>query len=86
MVLTVVLDCCYSGGTVHGQGHGLIRGTARIYQSDPVEDLPPSVKDINLRGEVWQWMHRPQGFVVLAACLEDQTAAETDESPQHMGF
>jgi hypothetical protein len=80
-ILTVVLDCCHSGGAVRGEddeeddAEG-IRGISGIYKSDPEKDHPKSSDQIEKWGNVASWMEIPKGFVVLAACLDHQKAKE----------
>ncbi|KAH7157713.1 hypothetical protein B0J13DRAFT_177350 [Dactylonectria estremocensis] len=84
LVVTVVLDCCHSGGAIRGDDdpeHGETQGIPEIYKSDPKLDLPMTIDSIVHLGRQPSWMHAPQGFVVLAACQELQTAmTETDNT------
>lgn len=91
LVVTVVLDCCHSGGAVRGDADpelGETRGIRGIYKSDPVSDLPShsTMERIMHFGRQPSWMHAPRGFVVLAACQEHQTAKEKTETDHSHGL
>ncbi|EJT68862.1 hypothetical protein GGTG_13571 [Gaeumannomyces tritici R3-111a-1] len=63
VVLTVVLDCCHSGGAIRGEDDDDdilegVRGDDQVYQSNPGEDLPPSKASIEHWGNTAQWMER----------------------------
>ncbi|KAL8356642.1 hypothetical protein RB601_001780 [Gaeumannomyces tritici] len=91
-VLTVVLDCCYSGGAIRGdddsgddEDMANVRGEERIYKSDEVVDTqlaPASTESITRWGSVPLWMEAPKGFVLLAACLDYQKAKEKKQTIQ----
>ncbi|KAK1248979.1 hypothetical protein MKX08_007199 [Trichoderma sp. CBMAI-0020] len=79
LVVTVVLDCCHSGGAVRGDDDpelGDIRGISDIYKSNLELDQPKANSRIMDLGSQKSWMDAPKGFVVLAACEEHQKAAE----------
>ncbi|KAL8365085.1 hypothetical protein RB595_004077 [Gaeumannomyces hyphopodioides] len=79
LIVTVVLDCCHSGGAVRGDDDpdlGETRGILEVYKSDPQLDLPGNIDRIMHWGRQRSWMQAPQGFVVLAACEEHQKAHE----------
>ncbi|KAL8312992.1 hypothetical protein RB593_001622 [Gaeumannomyces tritici] len=68
VVLTVVLDCCHSGGAIRGEDDDDdilegVRGDDQVYQSNPGEDLPPSKASIEHWGNTAQWMEVPNGLV-----------------------
>ncbi|KAI8649691.1 hypothetical protein NCS55_01431400 [Fusarium keratoplasticum] len=89
LVVTVVLDCCHSGGAVRGNDDselGETRGIAGVYKSDPELDVPRTINNIMHWGHQPSWMHTPQGFVVLAACEELQTAKETSATDNAHGI
>jgi hypothetical protein len=88
VILTVVLDSCYSGGALRDDyddddddGEDTaedIRGVKSLYQSDPTLDLPMdkhSLESTKRHGNL-DWMRAPKGFVVLAACQDYQKAKE----------
>lgn len=80
LVVTVVLDCCHSGGAIRGDDDpalGETRGILNIYKSNRELDLPRNMDRIVDLGRLPLWMQAPQGFVVLAACQELETAKET---------
>lgn len=90
VVLTVVLDCCHSGGAIRGDDDDDsdlegVRGDDRMYQSDPLVDIPLSKGRIDHWGNTSQWMEAPKGFVVLAACLDHQKAKETTQNELYHG-
>ncbi|KAL8338900.1 hypothetical protein RB598_007285, partial [Gaeumannomyces tritici] len=87
-VLTVVLDCCHSGGAIRGDDDGgdedlaSVRGEAMVYRSDETIDrklASESEASIKRWGSMPLWMDEPKGFVLLAACLDHQTAKERRE-------
>lgn len=84
-VLTVVLDSCYSGGAVRASeddddeaddSDEGIRAVKGVYASNPAVDLPVGMDRILRWSQKPSWMESPDGFVVLAACLENQKAKE----------
>ncbi|KAF9872605.1 hypothetical protein CkaCkLH20_09784 [Colletotrichum karsti] len=77
LILTVVLDCCHSGGAVRGD-QGLVRGTAKVYESDAKKDIPASISEITQRASVSRhWLEGLEGCVVVAACQDSELAHET---------
>ncbi|KAJ9483612.1 hypothetical protein VN97_g9787 [Penicillium thymicola] len=89
LVVTVVLDCCHSGGAIRGDDDpelGETRGILNIYKSDPKLDLPRTIDSIVHFGRQPSWMQAPQGFVVLAACQELETAKETTDKDYTHGI
>ncbi|KAL8372265.1 hypothetical protein RB595_001857 [Gaeumannomyces hyphopodioides] len=91
-VLTVVLDCCHSGGAIRGdddadddaddEGLASVRGEAMVCRSHETRDrklAPESEASIARWGSVPLWMDEPKGFVLLAACLDYQRAKERRE-------
>ncbi|KAF9781451.1 hypothetical protein IL306_013447 [Fusarium sp. DS 682] len=74
LVVTVVLDCCHAGGAVRGDEQ--VRGIEDVYRSDPGIDTPINMTAIRFWANQPSWLYEPQGFVVLAACLEQQKARE----------
>ncbi|KAJ5740126.1 hypothetical protein N7533_012910 [Penicillium manginii] len=89
LVVTVILDCCHSGGAIRGDDDpeiGETRGIPNIYKSDPERDLPRTIDSIMKFGRQPSWMHTPQGFVVLAACQELETAKETTDKDYTHGI
>ncbi|KAF4436509.1 hypothetical protein F53441_13230 [Fusarium austroafricanum] len=94
VLLTVVLDSCYSGGAVRaGEGEDSddeeeegVRAVKGIYASNPALDVPDSMEKIRHWSHKASWMECPEGFVVLAACLESQKAKEFPaRSPRYAG-
>lgn len=81
LTVTVVLDCCHSGGAVRG-GHnsdlGDPRGVIGVYKSELRRDKPKNFKHIQAfgRGIMLPRRRNTSGIVVLAACLEAQLARE----------
>ncbi|KAL8339838.1 hypothetical protein RB601_006115 [Gaeumannomyces tritici] len=84
-VLTVVLDCCHSGGAIRGDDDedlASVRGEAMVYKSDETIDrklASESEASIKRWGSIPLWMDEPKGFVLLAACLDYQKAKERRE-------
>ncbi|KAL8296017.1 hypothetical protein RB600_001484 [Gaeumannomyces tritici] len=88
LVVTVVLDCCHSGGTVRdgddGRLNERVRGIKGVYDShrDRAYDDAPDKATMD-RIAFWadkpSWLHEPQGFVVLAACIAQMKAFETSD-------
>lgn len=77
LVLTVVLDCCHSGGAVRGD-EGLVRGTSKVYESEAKRDTPKSIAKILQMASASQgWLDGLKGCVVLAACQPSELARET---------
>ncbi|KAL8366253.1 hypothetical protein RB595_004835 [Gaeumannomyces hyphopodioides] len=88
LVVTVVLDCCHSGGAARHGGDGRlderVRGIKGVYDShhDPAYvDVPDEVTmgRIAFWANKPSWLDEPQGFVVLAACLAQKKAFETSD-------
>ncbi|KAL8366674.1 hypothetical protein RB595_010507 [Gaeumannomyces hyphopodioides] len=90
LVVTVVLDCCHSGGAARGGSDGRlderVRGIKGVYDShrDPAYGGVPNEATMD-RIAFWadkpSWLDEPQGFVVLAACLAQEKALETNDGP-----
>jgi hypothetical protein len=81
LIVTATLDCCHSGGALRGEdGTDLVRfrGVTGVYESDPASDTPDpeTMGRIAHWGSQPGWFSSPRGFVVLAACLDTQPAAE----------
>ncbi|KAI2633582.1 caspase domain-containing protein [Hypomontagnella submonticulosa] len=79
LLLTVVLDCCHSGGAVRGDPvmpACKIRAIPDIHKSDLDSDKPENMNRIMALGQQDSWLTSPKGFVLLAACRERQTARE----------
>lgn len=81
VLLTVVLDCCHSGGAVRGDddenaGWEGVRGIRELYDSDLSNSRPNNMDMILEKVKVGSWMHQAKGFVVLTACMEYQKAHE----------
>jgi hypothetical protein len=87
--LSVVLDCCHSGGAVRGVADVAIRGIGRIdYSSRPQaslvatnSELLAALSDKGQRGTrnvslTSGWLPEPEGYVLLAACRPTESAYE----------
>ncbi|KAL1846315.1 hypothetical protein Daus18300_014298 [Diaporthe australafricana] len=81
LIVTVVLDCCHSGGAVRGDDNpqlGSPRGIEGVYKSEATRDQPSHFDRIQSFGKYVESRRRynTRGVVVLAACLESQLARE----------
>jgi hypothetical protein len=87
VILTVVLDSCYSGGALRDDDNDEddedaeedTRGISPLYQSDRDVDFPTDkdiLASIGRWGTVDNWMQAPRGFVVLTACQDHEKAKE----------
>ena len=80
VVLTVVLDSCFSGGAVRGEDDDEevegVRGVRGTYQSDQEIDVPDNMARVQHWAGKASWLESPSGFVTLAACLDYQKAKE----------
>lgn len=81
LIVTVVLDCCHSGGAVRGEDNpqlGSTRGIEGVYKSEEKRDRPTDFERIQAfsRDIVFPRRRNTGGAVVLAACLEAQLAME----------
>lgn len=89
LLVTVVLDSCHSGGMTRHGTDVAVRGTAKIDQSQrPAESLVAGREDLmrnwrqlksrTIRGmnDDSSWLPDPRGYVLLAACRQDQSAIE----------
>ncbi|KAL8364749.1 hypothetical protein RB595_003836 [Gaeumannomyces hyphopodioides] len=82
LVVTASLDCCYSGGALRGVDGGAelvrFRGVSEVYESDPEADVPGPETLCRIAHWASQpsWFTSARGFVVMAACLDTQQAAE----------
>lgn len=92
LVVTVVLDCCHSGGAVRaGEENnpqlGDVRGIEEVYYSDQQRDQPENLQSIRKFGRKvmspWRRTSISNGVVVVAACLEDQKAREISSGHKH---
>ncbi len=90
LVVSVVFDCCHSGGLTRGQVDGVgVRGSAEIDRTPrPTASLVASHEEL---GEHWKsvtegatrgvsagsgWLPEPKGYTFLAACRPSETAYE----------
>jgi len=81
LIVTASLDCCHSGGALRGEDGTdpvRFRGVSGVYKSNPKSDIP----DKEMMERITFWTSQPdfftslRGFVVMAACLDKQKAAE----------
>jgi hypothetical protein len=92
--VTLVLDCCFSGGmtrTSHDLGLDV-----RFIDYDPASDSdPPTEQETTLEplydsfrdasAEVTQWLVNPKGYMVLAACSPEERAFEIEFHGKRQG-
>jgi hypothetical protein len=89
LLVTLVLDCCHSGGATRGERDQAVRGLGSV-------DTTPRLKESLVASQealarTWLdlqadsilattrssgWLPRPQGYVLLAACLSYEKAYE----------
>jgi len=74
LVITVILDCCHSGGAVRNAGRETVRAVKGYYKSVLPEDLPDSFGEIERNGSLM--LREPEGFTLFAACLPQERARE----------
>jgi Caspase domain len=85
--LTVVLDCCRSGGVSRDNEstYGLIRGVpwddvkASAFPIDEPGSPPPSEPSATVSRDAFtnqHWLLRPRGYTLMAACGPDEIARE----------
>lgn len=94
LTVTVVLDCCHSGGAVRGRDDPHLevsRGVVDVYLSEGGEggrDRPRDMHRIQSFGRyiMSPWRRTPSGIVVLAACLETQLAREKIKNSHTYGL
>jgi hypothetical protein len=89
LVVTMVLDCCHSGGATRGDDAphlGETRRVSDIQRSEAVLACPKNMARILELGTKLSWMQAQQGFVVLAACEEEQLAREIVLQDRHHGL
>lgn len=88
LIVTVVLDCCYSGGAVRegagGRQNERLRGIKDVYDSHcdgAYDDMPDkaTMDRIKFWADKPLWLDEPQGFVVLAACIAQKIAVDTSD-------
>lgn len=87
--LTVVFDCCHSGGATRDAGGARKRGPGKPDQSPPPTALP--IGDLATMVARWQgegggtaraannqssWLFEPQGYTLFAACRANESAFE----------
>ncbi|KAI0378876.1 caspase domain-containing protein [Hypomontagnella monticulosa] len=88
LILTVVLDCCHSGGAVRGDQvmpAGKVRTIPSIHKSEPSCEKPKNLDKVMALGRKDSWLKSPKGFVLLAACRERQFARECEDGPNTYG-
>ncbi|RSM05087.1 hypothetical protein CDV31_009721 [Fusarium ambrosium] len=82
--LTVVVDCCHSGGILRGdeedEAHG-VRFIADEYTQDSDPDNPLA-EAVTRWGNLGLWGDHMKDYVVLVACLERQKAREGEFGDQ----
>lgn len=91
LVVTVVLDCCFSGGATRKPGLCRVRRIAEVYRSTEADHptthdeilrsfLPSDVRVGNTLTATSEtnlgWRLAPHGYTLLAACCENQAANE----------
>lgn len=91
LIVTVVLDCCHSGGAVRGEDNpqlGSPRGIEGVYKSEAKRDKPADFERIQEFGRdiVSPRRRNTSGVVVLAACLEAQLAREKRDGRHSYGL
>lgn len=91
LIVTVVLDCCHSGGAVRGEDNsqlGSPRGIEGVYKSEAERDEPKNFERIQEFGRdvVSPRRRSTSGVVVLAACLEAQLAREKRDGRHSYGL
>lgn len=91
LIVTVVLDCCHSGGAVRGDDNpqlGSSRGIENVYKSEGKRDQPENFERIQAFGRdiVSPRRRNASGVVVLAACLEAQMAREKVDGDYSYGL
>lgn len=91
LIVTVVLDCCHSGGAVRGEDNsplGSPRGIEGVYKSEVKRDQPTNFERIQEFGRdvVSPRRRNTSGVVVLAACLEAQLAREKRDGRHSYGL
>jgi len=89
LVVTVVFDCCHSGGATRGRGGARTRGIGTVdTRTLPAKSLVASEEEL---AQTWQslsggktrslkpasgWLMEPQGYVLMAACRAQELAME----------
>lgn len=90
LIVTVVLDCCHSGGAVRGDNSvlGEARGISQVYQTDQSERNYQPKFDLmqKISRNISPWQFTPHGVLVLAACQENEVARETIEGNRKHGL
>ncbi|KAG6361604.1 hypothetical protein INS49_009831 [Diaporthe citri] len=91
LIVTVVLDCCHSGGAVPGEDNpelGTTRGIEGVYKSEAQRDRPANFEQTQKFGRdiVSPRRHNTSGVVVLAACLEAQMSKEKRDGRHSYGL
>jgi len=81
--LSVVLDCCHSGGGVRGGSDLPVRAAVGHYKSNPDLDTPKSKQDILHHRDVMT--AEPSGYSLMAACWPDEIAQEHQDEGRPSG-
>ncbi len=89
LIVTVVFDCCHSGGATRGRGGARTRGIGVIDTRNlPAQSLVASEAELSQTWETLSggktrslkpasgWLTEPQGYVLLAACRAQELAME----------
>ncbi|HEX5735309.1 MAG TPA: caspase family protein [Blastocatellia bacterium] len=89
LIVTVVFDCCHSGGATRGRGGARTRGIGIVDTRDlPAKSLVASEEELARTWETLSggktralkpasgWLMEPQGYVLLAACRAQELAME----------
>lgn len=89
LIVTVVFDCCHSGGATRGRGGARTRGIGIVdTRTLPTKSLVASEEELALTWETLSggktrslkpasgWLMEPQGYVLLAACRAQELAME----------
>ena len=89
LIVTVVFDCCHSGGATRGRGGARTRGIGIVDTRDlPTKSLVASEEELARTWETLSggktrslkpasgWLMEPQGYVLLAACRAQELAME----------
>ena len=89
LLVTMVLDCCHSGGATRGMGGGAVRGISSVDTTErPANSLVATNEELS---QTWLrvtsgktrsvnaasgWLPQMKGYVLLAACRSNELANE----------
>ena len=87
LILTIALDCCFSGSITRDNHSPTVRGLAwddeidAAYPPKELIDCPSTAHDLRVQRDAYwkfEWLQNPRGFTLLTACSPHEIAKELE--------